>query len=214
MLILITTKIILYIKYIKYYIHKKTKFYFNSPRNMLILLSLIYIVNWVNTPRIPRIPVGFTAFGAGSVATSIYLAKKESDTAKKVAEDSKENCNKIIDNSIDNCNKLINNFSIPSITEAFQKSVAFFSQFDLLTQCLIFNIITSVSLLNLLYIFLLSKYGNYLIEKFNLEAKYPKLNKFFKARLFFQNYYYKYLTVLAILFLLNSIFINLYALLG
>nr|WVH38257.1 hypothetical protein [Trametes maxima] len=212
---------------------------------MLTLLSLINIINWVNMPKLPKVPFGFTAFGAGSVATSIYLSypegERESDKAKKVADDSKEQLDELIkgqkaltkevqevknevqevknttteiNQKIDNCNKLINNFSIPSITEAFQKSVEFFSQFDLFTQCLIFNIITSFSLLNLLYAFFLSKYGNYLIEKFNLEAKYPKLSRFFKARLFFQNYYYKYITVLAILFLLNSLFINLYLLLG
>ena len=67
-------------------------------------------------------------------------------------------------------------------------------------------------LLSLLFSFLIGKYGNYLIARFNLEVKYPKLVRIFKFRLQLQKYYFTYLTILAILTLLSNIILNINAL--
>ena len=101
--------------------------------------------------------------------------------------------------SLDNSKKFINNLDKFSITELFNKSIEFFSGYDLLTQTLIFNILSSTLLSSLLFSFLFSKFGNYLINKYNLEVKYPKLQFIFNLRLKYQKYYFKYITIISII---------------
>ena len=114
---------------------------------------------------------------------------------------------------MDNTKKLVNYFSFTSITEAFQNTMEFFISLDFQSQIVLFNSLCSAFLLSLLSSYLFGKYGNYLIEKFNLEVKYPKLGKILKARLQFQKYYFIYLTILSIATLLFNLFINLNVLL-
>ena len=56
--------------------------------------------------------------------------------------------------------------------------------------------------------------GNYLLDKFNIEFKYPKLSRVLKLRLKVQSYYFTYITVLGILTLLVNIILNTKAFLG
>ena len=51
-------------------------------------------------------------------------------------------------------------------------------------------------------------FGNYLINRFNLEEKYPKLNKFIKLRVKFQNYYLKINLTIIICVCLIQILLN------
>ena len=55
----------------------------------------------------------------------------------------------------------------------------------------------------------LTIYGEYLIQKFDLESKYPKISKFIKLRIKFQNYYLIIDILLITLILIAMIFINL-----
>lgn len=113
----------------------------------------------------------------------------------------------------DHTKKFVDDFNLLSIRDVFNKTVEFLSSFDLFTQSLIFNILTSSFLLSLLTAFLFGKYGNYLIDRFNIAVKYPKLNRILQARLQFQKYYFTYLTILAIATLLLNIFLNINAML-
>ena len=58
----------------------------------------------------------------------------------------------------------------------------------------------------------MGKYGKILIEKFNLEVKYPKLSVLIKTRLQLQKYYFTYLTILAIMTLAINLLTNLFVL--
>ena len=109
---------------------------------------------------------------------------------------------------VDKSSKFISNFTLPSIQDLFNRTVEFFSSFDLFTQALIFNILTSSFLFSLLFSFLIGKYGNYIIDRFNLTERYPRFSNILNLRLRLQKYYFTYLTVLAIITLLLNIFLN------
>ena len=115
--------------------------------------------------------------------------------------------------SLESTKKLINDFSLSSIKDLFNNTVDYFSSFDLFTQSLIFNILCSSFLISLLFSFLIGKYGNYVIEKFNLMVKYPKLYSMLILRLKLQKYYFTYITIMAIATLILNIFLNISALL-
>ena len=109
---------------------------------------------------------------------------------------------------VDKSSKFTSNFTLPSIQDLFNRTVEFFSSFDLFTQALIFNILTSSFLFSLLFSFLIGKYGNYIIDRFNLTERYPRFSNILNLRLKIQKYYFTYLTVLAIITLLLNIFLN------
>ena len=116
---------------------------------------------------------------------------------------------KSLEESIANkSSKFISNFNLSSIGDIFNRAVEFFSSFDLFTQALIFNILTSSFLFSLLFSFLIGKYGNYIIDRFNLTERYPRFSNILNLRLRLQKYYFTYLTVLAIITLLLNIFLN------
>lgn len=107
---------------------------------------------------------------------------------------------------------MIENFNITSIEDI--KNLAndylnFLSSLDLNDSLHFFNCINSFLLLSLLYSYLVAKYGNYLIDRFNLEVRFPKISRLIKMRSKLQKYYFVYITLIAIVFLLASLFINL-----
>lgn len=176
------------------------------------------------------IPHGVTFFGVGAAATSLYLTQKRSEAQSQInaqfRNEVKNDLNKLKEDmeeikkgqellikSLDNSKKFINNLDKFSITELFNKSIEFFSGYDLLTQTLIFNILCSTLLSSLLFSFLFSKFGNYFINKYNLEVKYPKLQFIFNLRLKYQKYYFKYITLISIITLILNLFINIHGLL-
>lgn len=108
----------------------------------------------------------------------------------------------------------IQDFNISSIKDLFNELFEFFINFDLLSQALIFNIFCSSLLFSLLSSFLIGKYSNYLIEKFKLNIRYPKLHKFLILRTKLQEYYFKYLIIMGYLVLIYNLSINIYALIN
>lgn len=82
------------------------------------------------------------------------------------------------------------------------------SYWDRVTIVLCFNILSSFNLLSLAISFLLGRYGNIIIDKYDLQSKYPRLEKFFRYRLSLQKYYFTYLTVSAILIVLITFISN------
>lgn len=122
-----------------------------------------------------------------------------------------------IENAINNNNN--NNF-IPNsddINNIFNIGIDYYNQyfdflnsFNLHQQMFIYNIIFSFFILSLLFDYLGGLYANYLIEKFELNTKYPKIAKLLKYRLQYQKYYFKYLTFLAVSILIFNIVFNIY----
>ena len=63
------------------------------------------------------------------------------------------------------------------------------SNWDKIIIILCFNMFSTFNLLTLGISLLLGKYGNFLIEKFKLEQRYPRLEKYIQYRLKIQKYY-------------------------
>lgn len=193
--------------------------------------------------KIPRINHGVTALGVATSGLAYSHAlksrkqaealRKENQELKEELQELKEGQETLNDNisavkeevsqvkndtetiikSLESTKKLINDFSFSSIKDLFNNTVDYFSSFDLFTQSLIFNILCSSFLISLLFSFLIGKYGNYVIEKFNLMVKYPKLYSMLILRLKLQKYYFTYITIMAIATLILNIFLNISALL-
>ena len=130
------------------------------------------------------------------------------DTQKDVKDLSKK-----VDEIIDKGNNYLeNNFLIPSLDDLktlFNKYFEFLSSFDLHHQILVFNGLSSIFLLSLLFSYIIGLYGNYLIETFKLNTRFPKLSRLLHYRLQYQKFYFKYLFILALFTLLFNLFINL-----
>jgi hypothetical protein len=73
---------------------------------------------------------------------------------------------------------------------------------------LVINISSSIFVLTCLVTILFSVYGNKLIDKLNLEQKYPKLASFIKLRVKLQHTYVFINTLLIIIALILMIIIN------
>ena len=187
-----------------------------------------YLFNYMSGKK--GVPHGVTIFGVVAAGTSMVVAnqrsKAQSEINAQFRNEMKNDMNKIKEDleeikkgqemlvkSLDSSKKFINNLDKFSITELFNKTVEFFSGYDILTQTLVFNILCSALLSSLLFSFLFNKFGNYLINKYNLEEKYPKLQFIFNLRLKYQNYYFKYITVISVLTLMFNLFVNIHGLL-
>ena len=74
--------------------------------------------------------------------------------------------------------------------------------------CLVINISSCVFILTCIISILFAFSGNYLIDKFTLEQKLPKLSKIIQLRVRFQRYYIVINSVFIILAIISLIFIN------
>ena len=74
--------------------------------------------------------------------------------------------------------------------------------------CLIINISSCVFILTCIISILFAISGNYLIDKFSLEQKLPKLSKVIQLRVKFQRYYVSINSIFIILAILSLIFVN------
>ena len=83
------------------------------------------------------------------------------------------------------------------------------SNWDKITIILCFNMFSTFNLLTLGISLLLGKYRNFLIEKFKLEQRYHRLEKYIQYRLKIQKYYFMYLNISAILIVIMIFITNL-----
>jgi len=74
--------------------------------------------------------------------------------------------------------------------------------------CLIINISSCVFILTCIISILFAISGNYLIDKFSLEKKLPKLSKIIQLRIKFQCYYVFINSVFIILAIFSLIIVN------
>lgn len=80
---------------------------------------------------------------------------------------------------------------------------------DLEAQLALFNLFTSVLFLVLLSSTAINLYSQYLIDKFKLQERYPKLYGILEVRRKLQKLYLYYNSLLALYFILMQIFLNL-----
>lgn len=78
--------------------------------------------------------------------------------------------------------------------------------------CLLINITTSMFILTCIISIFYSIFGNYFINKFSLEQRFPKLSKIIKLRVTFQKYYIIINSIFIIIAVLSLIFVNIIAL--
>ena len=89
------------------------------------------------------------------------LHKKVDKFSNQVEESSKK-----VMNAIDKSKKFLENFNSFSITDIIKNTYDFWNGFDLLTQVLLFNALSSLLLSSLLGSYIFSIYGNYLINRY------------------------------------------------
>lgn len=103
------------------------------------------------------------------------------------------------------------NLSSLSTSDVYDSFIDLYNKFyymDELTQMYLLNTMISIFLGSLLFSYLLGVYGNYLINRFKLIDKYPKLKTILELRSRYLYFYRYYLLILAIFGILDSLFIN------
>jgi hypothetical protein len=91
------------------------------------------------------------------------------------------------------------------VIKDFKEYLASLSAMEL---CLVINITSCVFILTCIVSILFALSGNYLIDKFSLEQKLPKLSQIIQLRVKFQHYYVIINSVFIILAILSLIFVN------
>jgi DNA repair ATPase RecN len=118
----------------------------------------------------------------------------------------------------DKINNLINkgsNFNIPSIDDFYTILNSFLNSltsFDIPHQIVIGNLVVILYLLSLFISYLSGLYGNYLIDKFDLSNRFPRLAKLLQYRMKYQQYYFKYLGALTFFGFLLGLTFNIFVL--
>lgn len=117
--------------------------------------------------------------------------------------------NEIVD--ILNKENFMENNPIFKIITDYKEYLATLSTIEI---CLIINITSCVFIFTCIITILLSISGNYLINKFSLEQKLPKLSKIIQLRVKFQNYYVFINAVFIIIAIISLIFVNIITLIS
>ena len=112
---------------------------------------------------------------------------------------------KILDSSYFSSNFII---SFDDFKSALNNLLDYLNSFEITQQIVIFNILFNLLLLFLLIDYLAGLYANYLIEKFNLNNILPRLTKILQYKMKYQQFYFKYLILLAFSIILLSLTFN------
>ena len=106
----------------------------------------------------------------------------------------------ILNKAIELFNKKDSSHFLDSISQFFNQLI---TQLDLLHQVALMNILGTISLIFISYSIGIIYYGDYLIQRFELETKYPKLAKWIQLRRKLKNY-----SLLWNLFLASTVIIS------
>jgi hypothetical protein len=101
--------------------------------------------------------------------------------------------------------KFMDDNPIFNLITDYKEYLATLSSFEI---CLIINITSCVFIFTCIITILFSIPGNYLINKFSLEQKLPKLSKIIQLRVKFQNYFVFINSVFIIIAIISLIFVN------
>lgn len=107
-------------------------------------------------------------------------------------------------------NNFLDNNNISDIVNEFKE---FLSTLSFTELCLVVNIFASVFIIGCLISMIFAFYGNYIIEKFNLEKRYPKLSGIIRLRIKLQQYYIVLNTILILLSAILMLYVNITTLL-
>ena len=119
------------------------------------------------------------------------------------------NANKKASEILDLLDKTKNKFMEDNpVINAINEFKEYLASLSLMEICLIINISSCVFILTCIISIFFSISGNYLIDKFSLEQKLPKLSKIIQLRVNLQRYYVSINSVFIILAILSLIFIN------
>ena len=155
-----------------------------------------------------KIPKWLTIFGAVTALNTICYSMYKSQQIKTLLQyvlEIQDKIDIIISNNF--------TFNIPSMDDIYtilNNLTDYLSSLDIVQQLIILNVIVSVFLLSLLLEYHIGLYGNFLIEKFNLNNRFPKLGKFIQYRMLYQKYYFRYLSLIAFFTLFFYIIYNLF----
>ena len=157
----------------------------------------------------------FKKFEEGNVSadsetsSNIYNKyKEEIDAAYAKVNDKASEILDILDKTK---NKFMEDNPIFNIINNFKEYLASLSTIEI---CLIINISSCVFIITCIISILFAVSGNYLIDKFSLEEKLPKLSKVIQLRVKFQRYYIFINTVFIILAIFSLLFINIITLIN
>nr|YP_010029638.1 hypothetical protein J2C28_mgp18 [Beauveria lii]QOU11079.1 hypothetical protein [Beauveria lii] len=134
------------------------------------------------------------------------------ETYKEKFEQAFENCcqisgrvDRVLSDLKGGSHKLVDNNSFSSIITDFNN---YLSNLTLTEICLVINITSAMFILSCLVTIILAFYGNFIINKFSLEKKYPKLAKLINARHTLQHSYVVFNTSIIVVTLIGMIIIN------
>lgn len=137
--------------------------------------------------------------------TSINLYSKYKEEFHQAFSNINDKASEVLDLLNQTTNKfMVNNPIIIAINE-FKNYLASLSLMEI---CLVINISSCVFILTCIISILFAISGNYLIDKFSLEEKLPKLSKLIHLRVKFQHYYIFINSVFIILAILSLILVN------
>lgn len=204
----------------------------------IIKLYMSIFLNYLISPvRRFRLPTGITVFGVGGLSYNIYQAKKSArlsqqrhaeqlnalrehheQTNQALQALSQENLRlrqeleRFTEASKNSVNKFIddNNF-LPSMDD-IRNFLDYLNSFSITDQIVLMNLLSSLLLLSFLISALFLFYSDYLIERFNIINKYPKVYKILMLRNKIKFLTLKINIFISLILLLNMIFINIYVL--
>lgn len=157
----------------------------------------------------PKIPSGFTWFGFGTFTyalTNAHRREKESFLDKVKDFFNGGNGNHLNNESSSSSSSSIIDYIKDQSTIFYD----YFSSLPLEQLIFLFNLLCIIFIISSIISILIVYYSNYLINKFRLETKYPKLAKFLYYRAKLTNYYIKLDIINIAIFLIIMVGYNLY----
>jgi len=137
--------------------------------------------------------------------SSLSLYNKYKEQIDNTFNKANTKANEIVDILNNTKEKFMDDNLIFNLITDYKEYLATLSTIEI---CLIINITSCVFIFTCIITILLSISGNYLINKFSLEQKLPKLSKIIQLRVKFQNYYVFINSVFIIIAIISLIFVN------
>jgi hypothetical protein len=148
-------------------------------------------------------------FEDGNVSADSEISSNLYSNYKEEFQQTFVTANKKASEILDLLDKTKNNFKENNpIINAINDFKEYLASLTLMEICLIINISSCVFILTCIISILFAISGNYLIDKFSLEQKLPKLSKVIQLRVKFQRYYISINSIFIILAILSLIFVN------
>ena len=153
-----------------------------------------------------------TKFEDGNISadseTSINLYSKYKEEFHQAFSNVNDKASEVLDLLNQKKNKFMAAEQDNPIIIAINEFKEYLASLSLMEICLIINISSCVFILTCIISIFFAISGNYLIDKFSLEQKLPKLSKIIQLRVNLQRYYVSINSVFIILTILSLIFVN------